>query len=81
MITEYKKYIVLKFLTSLIKISLIFCSIILIMNLFEEINFFKDVENQNLSIPLFLTIINLDSSQKNKYIKFVHFFSFSNKLV
>ncbi len=61
MITEYKRYIVSKFLTSLLKISLIFCSIILIMNLFEEINFFKDVENQNLSMPLFLTIINLPS--------------------
>ncbi len=61
MIAEYKKYIIIKFLSSLLKISLIFCAITLIMNLFEEINFFKNVDDQTLLMPLFLTIINLPS--------------------
>ena len=61
MITEYKRYIVSKFLTSLLKISLIFCSIILIMNLFEEINFLKELNNDFILLSIFLTLLNTPS--------------------
>ena len=60
MISVYTKYIVAKFLKSLCVVSLIFSIIILIMNLFEEVSFFKDTEDSIL-LPVFLTIINLPS--------------------
>ncbi|MDA9653344.1 LptF/LptG family permease [Candidatus Pelagibacter sp.] len=56
----YTKYIITKFLKSLCVVTLIFSIIILIMNLFEEVSFFKDTEDSIL-IPVFLTIINLPS--------------------
>ena len=60
MLSVYTKYIILKFLKSLLVVSLIFSIIILIMNLFEEVSFFKDTEDSIL-VPVFLTIINLPS--------------------
>ena len=56
----YTKYIITKFLKSLCVVTLIFSIIILIMNLFEEVSFFKETEDSIL-IPVFLTIINLPS--------------------
>lgn len=60
MLSVYTKYIILKFLKSLLVVSLIFSIIILIMNLFEEVSFFRDTEDSIL-LPVFLTIINLPS--------------------
>lgn len=60
MLSVYTKYIILKFLKSLLVVSLIFSIIILIMNLFEEVSFFKDTEDSIL-VPIFLTLINLPS--------------------
>ncbi len=60
MINNYQKYIYKNFFNSFIKVTLIFSSIIMIMNLFEEISFFKENENIIL-LPIFLTIINIPS--------------------
>ena len=59
-LSVYTKYIIKKFLKSLAVVTLIFSIIILIMNLFEEVSFFKDTEDSIL-LPVFLTLINLPS--------------------
>ena len=53
----YIKYIIGKFFNKFIYISLIFLSLIFILNLFEEISFFKNI-NTNILIPYFLTLLN-----------------------
>ena len=56
----YKKYILNLFTKTLIEVILIFFSLILIINLFEEINFLK---NENISVfyPIFLSLLNTPS--------------------
>ena len=56
----YQTYIIKNYLTILLKISLIFLSLTMILNVFEEINFFKDSE-VSIAIILTLTIINAPS--------------------
>ena len=57
---NYKKYIFKKFLLSLFKVTLVFSAVVIVMNLLEEISFFK--ENENIFfIPIFLTLINMPS--------------------
>ena len=53
----YKKYILSLFSKTLIEVTLVFFSLILIINLFEEINF---LENENVSgyYPIFLSLLN-----------------------
>ena len=53
----YKKYIVNKFIKLLLLVSLIFFLLVLLLNLFEELNFFKDT-NVGLYYPLLLNILN-----------------------
>jgi len=53
----YIKYIVNNFIKLLLIISSIFFLLVLLLNLFEEINFFKDT-NQGLYYPLLLNILN-----------------------
>ncbi len=60
MIPSYKRYIHKKYFYSLIKVTFVFFSISIIMNLFEEINFLKDSDNAIL-LPLYLTILNTPS--------------------
>ena len=60
MIQNYKRYIFKKFLLNLAKVTLVFCSVILIMNLFEEISFFKDNE-EFILLPIYLTLLNIPS--------------------
>ena len=59
-LNKYKKYILSLFFNTLIEIMLIFFSLILLINLFEEINFFK---NANVSVyyPIFLALLNTPS--------------------
>ena len=59
-INTYKKYILNLFVKSLIEIISIFFALILIINLFEEINFLRD---QNVSgfYPVFLALLNAPS--------------------
>ena len=59
MIQKYKKFILSQYLLSFAKVTLVFSSIIIIMNLFEEVSFFKNQEK--FLIPLMLTFVNLPS--------------------
>ena len=56
----YKKYILNTYLKILIEVTLIFFSLILIINLFEEITFLKDMNANNL-YPVFLSFLNAPS--------------------
>jgi len=60
MIKIYQKYLMKKFLKKIMIISLIFFSLIIILNIFEEISYFKDIEI-SFYFPLFLTFINSPS--------------------
>jgi len=59
-VNTYKKYILNLFTKTLIEVILIFFALILIINLFEEINFLK---NENISVfyPIFLSLLNTPS--------------------
>ena len=59
-INTYKKYILNLFIKSLIEIILIFFALILIVNLFEEVNFLKN-ETVNGFYPIFLSLLNTPS--------------------
>ena len=56
-VNTYKKYILSLFSKTLIEVTLIFFSLILIINLFEEINF---LQNEDVSgyYPIFLSLLN-----------------------
>ena len=45
MISTYKKYIYLKYIFNILKVSLVFFVMIVIMNLFEEIKFLNDTSS------------------------------------
>lgn len=53
----YIKYLISNFIKLTLIISSIFFLLVLLLNLFEEINFFKDI-NKNLYYPLLLNILN-----------------------
>ena len=59
-LNTYKKYILSLFSKTLVEIVLIFFSLILIINLFEEINFLKN-ENVSGYYPVFLSLLNTPS--------------------
>ena len=59
-INTYKKYLLNLFSKTLIEVILIFFSLILIINLFEEINFLKE-ENVSGFYPVFLSLLNAPS--------------------
>ena len=56
----YKKYIINNFIKLLLIVSTIFFLLVLLLNLFEELNFFKDT-NESLYYPLLLNILNAPS--------------------
>jgi len=56
----YKRYIINNFVKLLLIVSTIFFLLILFLNLFEELNFFKDT-NESLYYPLLLNILNSPS--------------------
>ena len=56
----YKKYIINNFIKLLLVVSTIFFLLVLLLNLFEELNFFKDT-NESLYYPLLLNILNAPS--------------------
>ena len=56
----YKKHIINNFLKLLLLISSIFFILVLLLNLFEELNFFKDT-NESLFYPLLLNVLNAPS--------------------
>ena len=53
----YEKYIIKSFLLKFLIVSLIFFSLTIILNVFEEISFFKK-SNSSLLLPYFLTALN-----------------------
>jgi lipopolysaccharide export system permease protein len=60
MIKSYQKYILKNYLKSLFNITAIFFILILILNIFEEISYFKD-SGVKLYIPLLLNFLNAPS--------------------
>ena len=53
----YIKFIIKTYIISLINVSLIMLSLVFILNLLSELDFFKNI-NVNNYFPLFLSIIN-----------------------
>ena len=53
----YEKYILKKFFKIFINISIMFLALAIILNIFEEISFFKNI-NANQMMPYFLTFLN-----------------------
>jgi Predicted permeases len=60
MLKVFHKYILKNYLTSFIQVTLIFLSLVFVLNIFEEINFFKD-EEVSFLFPLILTFLNSPS--------------------
>ena len=58
LLKTYHKYLVKSYLVLLLQITLIFSSLIFILNIFEEINFFKDT-NVSFYLPIALTFLNV----------------------
>ena len=59
-IKTYQKYLILTFINLLLQITFVFFSLILILNIFEEISYFKNLDT-NLLHPIFLTFLNSPS--------------------
>ncbi len=57
MFKVYQKYVIKNFITKFTNLSLIFLSLVIILNILEEISFFKNIE-VNFIFPYFLTILN-----------------------
>ena len=52
MIKHYNRYILKNFLFCFIKVTLVFVTVVIVMNLLEEINFFKDENNRIILTPI-----------------------------
>ena len=61
MIKYYNKYILKNFIICFIKVTIVFSTVVIVMNLLEEINFFKNDSNENILLPIFLTLLNMPS--------------------
>ncbi len=57
MLKIYEKYILQKFFKMFLKISLVFLSLAIILNIFEEISFFQNIDANPIT-PYFLTFLN-----------------------
>ena len=60
-IKNYNKYILKNFLFCFAKVTFVFGTVVIVMNLLEEINFFKDDNEGILLMPIFLTLLNMPS--------------------
>ena len=60
MILTYKKNIIFSFLKNIFSASIFFFSLILILNILQEIVFFKNLD-VNFFVPLYLTLLNTSS--------------------
>ena len=61
MLAIYQKNLISSFFKSLGIVTLVFFCISIILNVFEELSFFKNVENVNFTLPIFLTMLNAPS--------------------
>jgi lipopolysaccharide export system permease protein len=59
-IKTYNKFIIKNYFNLIIKTTLVFASLSLILNLFEEINYYNNIENSTFH-PVVLTLLNLPS--------------------
>ena len=57
MFKTYEKYIIKNFINKFVTISIIFLSLVIILSIFEEISFFKNLE-VNFLFPYFLTLLS-----------------------
>ena len=69
----YIKYIILNFVQKIFIITFVFFLLVLLLNLFEEINFFKD-KSDNLYYPLLLNFLNAPTIL-NKVFPFIFLIS------
>ena len=60
-IKNYNRYILKNFLFCFTKVTFVFGTVVIVMNLLEEINFFKDDNEGILLMPIFLTLLNMPS--------------------
>ncbi len=61
MLKTYQSYLIILFLKKIFFISLIFLSLVLILSVFDEISFFKDLDT-NFFFPILLTLLNSPSA-------------------
>ncbi len=61
MLAIYQKNLINSFFKSLGIVTIIFFCITIILNIFEEVSFFKNVDGVNFTLPIFLTILNSPS--------------------
>ncbi len=61
MINCYKKYILKNFTICFSKITFVFGTVVIVMNLLEEVNFFRNDNDGNILTPIFLTLLNMPS--------------------
>ncbi len=61
MIKYYNKYILKNFIICLIKVTIVFSTVVIVMNLLEEVNFFKNDIDGSILLPIFLTLLNMPS--------------------
>ena len=61
MIKYYNKYILKNFIICFTKVTIVFSAVIIIMNLLEEVNFFKNDSGESILLPIFLTLLNMPS--------------------
>ena len=59
-VKTYQIYLSKVFTSTLIKTFMVFVSLAFILNIFEEVNFFKDLD-VSITIPIFLTFLNIPS--------------------
>jgi len=57
MIKTYESYLIKLFLKKVLNISLIFLSLVIILSIFEEISFFKELD-MKIIFPFFMTLLN-----------------------
>ena len=60
LIKTYQKYLIKTFISLLLQITFVFFSLIIILSVFEEISYFKDLDT-NFFYPIFLTFLNSPS--------------------
>ena len=56
----YQNYISRQFFSTFVKTVFVFVTLAFILNIFEEINFFKDLD-VSIGVPIFLTLLNIPS--------------------
>ena len=60
MIKSYHKHLLKNYLDSLLQVSIVFFCLIFILNIFEEVSFFRET-NTGFGYPLFITLLNTPS--------------------